>query len=168
MYEGTGFGLIGAVSDLRLTLANSIVGSPGVNAGTTTNPQINRTGLTRANLVNSFYVGSINAVTTPLPITLISFTASVIDGEVILKWSTSAEINNDYFTIQRSKADFGWENIQKIPGSGTSGSVKYYSTHDPSPLQGVSYYRLLQTDIDGRQSYSYVVSVNLGNKSSEI
>jgi hypothetical protein len=166
--RGTGFGLIGAVSDLRLTLANSVVGSPGVNAGTTTNPQINRTGLTRANLVNSFYVGSINAVNTPLPITLISFTASVINGEVILKWSTSAEINNDYFTIQRSKADFGWENIQKIPGSGTSGSVKYYSTHDPSPLQGVSYYRLLQTDIDGRQSYSYVVSVNLGNKSSEI
>gem|GEM_PF-5057389 len=27
--QGTGFGLIGAVSDLRLTLANSVIGSPG-------------------------------------------------------------------------------------------------------------------------------------------
>jgi hypothetical protein len=39
--QGTGFGLIGAVSDLRLTRINSGIGTPGVNGGTTANPQIN-------------------------------------------------------------------------------------------------------------------------------
>jgi hypothetical protein len=166
--QGTGFGLIGAVTDLRLTLSNSVVGAPGVNGGTTLNPQISRTGLTRANLVNSFFVGSTNSVNTPLPITLISFTASVLNGEVVLNWSTAAEIDNDYFTIQRSKDGLGWENIEKVAGAGTSGNVKYYSTQDPSPYTGISYYRLRQTDIDGKQSYSFVRSVNLVNKVSEI
>ncbi len=166
--QGTGYGLIGAVSDLRLTLANSVVGLPGVNAGTTTNPQINRTGLTLANLTNSFYIGSINSTNTPLPITLISFTASVVNGEVVLNWTTAAEIDNDYFTIQRSTDVIGWENIQKLPGAGTSGNTKSYSAKDPSPYTGISYYRLMQTDIDGKSTHSFIVSVNLGNKISEI
>ena len=166
--QGTGYGVIGAVSDLRLTLANSVVGAPGVNGGTTSNPQVNRTGLTPANLVNSFFIGSINSVNTPLPITLISFTASVVNGEVVLKWTTAAEINNDYFTIQRSKDVMGWENIQRVEGSGTSGNTKSYSTKDPSPFNGTSYYRLMQTDIDGKSTYSFVESVNLGNKNAEI
>jgi hypothetical protein len=166
--QGTGYGLIGSVSDLRLTLANSVVGLPGINAGTTTNPQINRTGLSLANLTNSFFIGSINSTNTPLPITLISFTASVVNGEVILNWTTASETNNDYFTIQRSTNVIGWENIQKLPGAGTSGNTKSYSAKDPSPYTGVSYYRLMQTDIDGKLSHSFIVSVNLGNKISEI
>jgi hypothetical protein len=166
--QGTGYGLIGAVSDLRLTLANSVVGLPGVNAGTTTNPQINRSGLTLANLTNSFYIGSINSTNTPLPIILISFKASLVNGEVLLNWTTAAETDNDYFTIQRSTDVIGWENIQKVAGAGTSGNTKSYSAKDPSPYPGISYYRLMQTDIDGKSTYSFIVSVNLGNKVSEI
>ncbi len=64
--EGTGFGVIGAVADLRLTLVSSVVGSPGVNAGTTSNPEVNRTGLTLANLSNNFYIGSVDAANSPL------------------------------------------------------------------------------------------------------
>jgi hypothetical protein len=159
--QGTGFGLIGAVSDLRLTLANSVVGSPGVNAGTTIDPQINRTGLTRANLVNTFYVGSVDLVSTPLPITLILFTASFRNKQVQLEWTTAAEMNNDYFTIQRSKDGAGWESLQKISGEGTSSTNKYYQATDASPYAGVSYYRLRQTDIDGKTSYSSVVTVKI-------
>jgi len=166
--QGTGYGLIGAVSDLRLTLANSVVGLPGVNAGTTSNPQVNRTGLSLANLTNSFYIGSINSASTPLPISLINFKATVQNGEVLLNWTTAAEIDNDYFTIQRSTSVTGWENIQKIPGAGTSGLTKYYNAKDILPLSGVSYYRLMQTDFDGKSTYSFVVSVNIDNNISEI
>jgi hypothetical protein len=141
---------------------------PGVNGGTTSNPQVNRTGLTSANLVNSFYIGSINSVNTPLPITLISFTASVVNGDVVLKWTTAAEIDNDYFTIQRSLDGMGWENILRVEGGGTNGNTKSYSTKDPSPYAGASYYRLMQTDIDGKSTYSFVVSINQGNKNAEI
>jgi hypothetical protein len=166
--QGTNYGLIGAVSDLRLTLANSVVGLPGVNAGTVTNPQINRTGLTSANLVNSFYIGSINSINTPLPISLIYFEASVQSGEVVLNWTTAAEIDNDYFTIQRSTDVIGWENIQKVPGGGTTGVAKSYTTKDISPYPGVSYYRLMQTDFNGKSTYSFVVSVNISDKTPEI
>ena len=144
------------------------MGLPGINAGTTSDPQVNRTGLTLANLTNSFYIGSINSTNTPLPITLISFTASVVNGEVVLNWTTAAEMNNDYFTVQRSTAVAGWENIIKVQGAGTSDNTNSYSATDPSPNSGVSYYRLMQTDIDGKSTYSYVVAVNLGNKVSEI
>jgi Secretion system C-terminal sorting domain len=166
--QGTGFGLIGAVSDLRLTLSNSVVGSPGVNAGTTSDPQINRTGLTRANLTNTFYVGSVNLVSTPLPITLISFTASVRNKQVMLNWVTVAEINNDHFTIQRSKDGEEWESLQRIPGGGTSSTEKFYQATDASPYSGISYYRLKQTDIDGKTSYSNIVLVKLAETNTEI
>ncbi|MDP4251649.1 MAG: T9SS type A sorting domain-containing protein [Bacteroidota bacterium] len=166
--QGTGFGLIGAISDLRLTLANSVAGLPGVNAGTTTNPQINRTGLTLANLTNSFYVGSINSVNTPLPITLISFNAYVSNGEVKLEWSTSAETNNAYFIVQKSKDAQGWEEVQKILGAGTSSSTKYYSCYDITPYSGISYYRLMQADIDGKQSYSPIVLISLESRYADI
>jgi hypothetical protein len=165
---GTGFGSIGSVSDLRLTLINSVVGTAGINAGTTLNPQINRTGLTFANLTNTFYVGSINASNTSLPITLISFTATVSEKEVELNWSTSNEINNDYFTVQRSKDAVNWESIQQVAGTGTNKNISSYSTIDPSPYAGKSFYRLLQTDLDGKQTYSAVRSVTLGNAASAI
>lgn len=166
--QGTGFGIIGNISDLRLTLAGSVVGSPGTNAGTTAAPQINRTGLTLANLSNTFYVGSVNAVNTPLPITLVSFTASVVGGNVKLDWETAAEINNDYFTIQRSKDGAKWESIQQVAGSGSSNAVSTYTTYDPTPYLGKSYYRLIQTDRDGKQAYSSVSSVNIANEFSNI
>jgi fibronectin-binding autotransporter adhesin len=162
--QGTGFGLIGAVSDLRLTRVNSVTGTAGVNAGTTANPQINRTGLTLANLNNSFYVGSINSVSTPLPVTLISFKAFPENGDVELEWTTSSETDNAYFTIQRSRDGLGWENIQKIMGAGTSVNDQSYTAYDQSPYDGFSYYRLMQTDIDGKQTNSFVISVTLGNK----
>lgn len=166
--QGTGYGLIGTVSDLRLTLANTVVGLPGVNAGTTANPQINRTGLALTNLTNSFYIGSINSVNTPLPVSLIYFKASVQNDEVVLNWTTAAEINNDYFTVQRSTDVIGWENIQKVQGAGTTGITKSYTTKDMSPFSGVSYYRLMQTDFNGKSTYSFVVSVDIGSNISEI
>jgi Secretion system C-terminal sorting domain len=166
--QGTGFGLIGAVSDLRLTLANSVTGVAGVNAGTTANPQINRTGLTLANLTNSFFVGSINTVNTPLPITLISFNAYLKNGEVELDWLTASETDNAYFTIQRSKDGIVWENIEKIAGAGTSSADKSYTAYDRTPEAGTSYYRLMQTDIDGKQTVSPIVSITVLNKLVDI
>ncbi len=166
--QGTGFGLIGAVSDLRLTLVNSVTGVAGVNGGTTLNPQINRTGLTLANLTNTFYVGSINSVNTPLPITLISFNAYPDNGEVKLEWSTASETDNAFFTVQKSTNGQGWETVQKVLGSGTTRGIENYTAYDLSPYSGISYYRLMQTDIDGKQSFSPIISINLGNKEADI
>jgi hypothetical protein len=159
--QGTGFGQIGNVSDLRLTLANSVVGSPGLNAGTVTDPQINRTGLSFANLTNSFYVGSIDAVSTTLPVILVSFTATPENGTVKLDWETSEEINNDHFTIERSVDAVNWQDLQSIAGSGNSNTDSYYTAYDAHPLSGISFYRLKQTDMDGKDTYSFIRSVTM-------
>jgi hypothetical protein len=160
--QGTGFGTIGNVTDLRLTLINSVVGTAGINAGTILNPQINRTGLSVLNLANTFYVGSVNFSNSDLPVTLIAFTASVENEEVVLNWSTGEETNNNYFTIQRSKDAFSWESIHQVAGSDTTNNTKSYIDYDQTPYSGISYYRLMQTDLDGKQTYSLIRSVTIG------
>jgi hypothetical protein len=125
------------------------------------NPQLNRTCLIPATLNNSFFLGSINAVSSTLPITLLSFSAIVANAEVLLNWSTSLEINNADFTVQRSNTGTTWEDVVKVPGSTNSSSIHYYTAYDPSPYNGLSYYRLLQTDLDGKQTWSTVCQVNL-------
>lgn len=162
--EGTGFGKINSVTDLRLTLASGIVGTAGTNGGTITNPQVNRTGLSLANLTNTFYVGSIDATNSPLPITLISFNAYLVNEKVKLDWSTAEEINNDYFTVQRSKNSNDWENIQRVNGKGTTSIVTAYYVYDEAPYEGISYYRLMQADLDGRQTYSIVKTVDFESR----
>lgn len=159
--SGTGYGSVGAVSDLRLTLAGSVTGLPGTNAGTLTNPQVNRTAITQANLNNTFYLGSINSVNSTLPVSLISFTATALGDEVLLKWQTANEINNDHFTVQRSADAWQWKNILTVRGREYSDGVVQYNASDPFPPGGVSYYRLQQTDRDGRHSYSVVRSIQI-------
>jgi len=99
---------------------------------------------------------------TPLPIELLSFnTTETSNHSVKIEWQTASEINNDYFTIERSKNGFEWEEIKRINGAGNSSSLLNYTTIDVSPYLGTSYYRLKQTDFDGRFSYSKIVAVNI-------
>ena len=158
--EGTGFGTVANVSHLRQTLVNTISpGSDGAHAGTTTNPQVNRTGLTTANLSNNFYWGSIDATNSPLPIELISFKATLKSDIVELDWSTASELNNDYFTLERAASLEKFEKISIIEGQGTAKSKTNYSFTDNSPFPGTSYYRLKQTDFDGKFTYSEIRKV---------
>jgi hypothetical protein len=166
--QGTGFGSIGNVADLRLTLSGSAIGTPGANAGTTTDPQVNLTGLTLANLTNSFYLGSVNYASSPLPVQLVFFTAAVTNSQVKLNWETATETNNDYFIIQRSKDDAAWDSLTRVEGSGNSNTPSFYTAYDPAPYPGTSYYRLVETDFDGSKTYSSVCVVNLQSLSNNI
>tara|TARA_B100000809_G_scaffold200916_1_gene201333 strand:- start:2933 stop:3952 length:1020 start_codon:yes stop_codon:yes gene_type:complete len=98
----------------------------------------------------------------PLPIELIDFTANLTNnGHVKLDWQTASEVNNDYFTIERSINGQEWQEINKIDGAGNSSSLLSYSEVDYNPFYGVSYYRLKQTDFDGLFEYSQIRSVNI-------
>jgi len=96
----------------------------------------------------------------PLPIELVDFTATNNQDAVDLYWQTASEINNDYFTIERSADGENFNEILTQQGAGNySGLLSYYDV-DRSPLSGVSFYRLKQTDFDGEYSYSGVIKVN--------
>lgn len=101
--------------------------------------------------------------TVVLPVELIHFSAEEETGRVHLNWATASELNNDYFTVERSLDGQQWEPIMMIPGAGNSSQVIHYTGVDEFPLDGWSYYRLKQTDFDGTFAYSQVVAVELGN-----
>jgi hypothetical protein len=166
--QGTNYGLISNVSDLRISLLNSVVGVAGVNGGTTTDPQIDRTGLSLANLTNTFYPGSINAATSPLPVTLVYFKVVVDGDKVRMDWETSMERDNAFFTVQRSKDGDSWADLIVVPANGAGVSPADYEATDSDPLQGSSYYRLVQTDRDGKSSYSAICKVTMAAVSADI
>jgi type IX secretion system substrate protein len=95
-----------------------------------------------------------------LPIELVYFTANFENNFVKIDWVTAAEINNDYFTIERSYNGIDFETIITRSGHGNSSQLISYTEYDYSPSSGISYYRLKQTDYDGLYSYSKIVGVN--------
>ncbi|MFN2430933.1 MAG: T9SS type A sorting domain-containing protein [Cryomorphaceae bacterium] len=103
----------------------------------------------------------------PLPISLISFDAAVCESSVCLTWQTESEINNDYFTVEKSNDGFIWSVVKEVDGAGNSQTTLDYSTVDESPYSGLSYYRLKQTDFDGAFEYSSIKSVHFENPYSK-
>jgi hypothetical protein len=88
-----------------------------------------------------------------LPIELLSFTPSIKPDRVELNWTTGSEINNDYFTLERSRDLYGWEVLGFVEGAGNSSVPLDYGFTDFRPLDGLGYYRLKQTDFDGKFKY---------------
>lgn len=99
----------------------------------------------------------------PLPIELLSFIAVPVGANIQLNWSTASETNNDYFTIQRSMDGIYFEELLRIQGAGNSNALLLYSAIDYNPFDDISYYRLMQTDYDGKFVYSNLVAVDFKN-----
>jgi len=112
---------------------------------------------------SEFGIGRASTSGNPLPIELVSFTAKANENDqVLLNWMTAIEINNEYFTIERSADGAIFEEIAQIEGAGNSVQVNTYSTLDVAPAKGINYYRLKQTDYDGGYEYSNMVTVTIG------
>ncbi|MFT7242080.1 MAG: hypothetical protein ACI83L_002446 [Cryomorphaceae bacterium] len=95
----------------------------------------------------------------PLPIELISFTATVKDAFVEINWITATENHNDYFNVERSADGINFKSIGQVNGAGNSSQTLKYAIVDDTPLNGISYYRLRQTDYDGKSSYSELEAI---------
>ncbi len=85
-----------------------------------------------------------------LPIELVKFSSVVKSDYIALEWSTAMEMNNDFFTIEKSINGLSFSPIARIKSNGNSFSQQHYSISDKDPFNGTSYYRLSQTDLDGR------------------
>lgn len=101
-----------------------------------------------------------------VPVELISFVASVINGNVTLKWETATETNNSGFSIQKSKDNVKFTDVTFIKGKGTTTNQTSYSYTDKTALFGQYYYRLKQIDFDGSFQYSKSIEVDLGTPKS--
>ncbi len=110
-----------------------------------------------------FALGSGSAAN-PLPVDLLSFAAKAEQKKVRLTWSTASEINNDFFTIERSADGQIFEEVAKVQGAGNASSRLNYSHVDHQPLSGTSYYRLTQTDFDGTSKTYPMQAVYMRNE----
>jgi len=100
-----------------------------------------------------------------LPVDLINFGVGTNDlNNVVIEWSTLSQVNNDYFTIQRSLDAFEWFDVIEIPGAGNTNSQMDYHYEDKNPYLGLSYYRLVQTDYDGKFEVFSPKSVRVKNQ----
>ena len=103
----------------------------------------------------------------PVELTTFKATADAEKAEILLKWETATEINNDYFAIERRGImDTQFEVISKVKGAGNSSKSLIYNWIDAQPIAGIAYYRLQNIDADGKVAYSKTVSVtfNKGKK----
>ncbi|RUA30284.1 MAG: hypothetical protein DSY76_02585 [Bacteroidetes bacterium] len=101
-----------------------------------------------------YALGTIDKTNSPLPIELLKFDANLVDKKVELSWTTASETNNDFFSVERSSDANQWEVITKVKGQGNSNEIQNYKVYDMNPLPGTSYYRLTQTDFDGKFTHS--------------
>jgi len=85
----------------------------------------------------------------PLPVELITFEVNEAGESIQIDWSTSTELNNDFFTIERSNDMTSWNEVSRVKGAGTSAEINNYHLTDLHPFEGINYYRLIQTDFDG-------------------
>ena len=102
-----------------------------------------------------------------LPITLLSFNAKCFNGNTNITWSSATETNNDFYTLENSIDAKNWNFVANIQGAGNSNEVLNYQYTNEKTLGGLSYYRLKQTDFDGKSEIFSPVSVICSSVQSE-
>ena len=99
-----------------------------------------------------------------LPITWVSFTVKKQGQSAIVNWSTATEQNSKDFIVQHSMDGVSWTTTAILSAAGNSSSLRNYMYVHNNPGKGYHYYRVKQTDLDGKISYSEVRMINLSGE----
>jgi len=139
-------------------------GGPAYSAGTFLTGSItSSTGPSSFNSFSTFALGNKSGGMNALPVGLLYFNAVPDNGRVDLSWATSSELNNAWFTVERSKDGVTFDQVVRQATKAFDGNSNVqldYTAVDPKPYNGLSYYRLKQTDKDGKEAYSSIRTVN--------
>ncbi|ELR73350.1 hypothetical protein C900_04202 [Fulvivirga imtechensis AK7] len=103
----------------------------------------------------------------PLPVDFVSFNYVLEGNDVVLKWTTTNEVNNDYFSIERAENIEQFTSIGEVEGSGNTDGRVDYEFRDSNPLN-IAYYRIKQVDLDGQSTLSKTIRVTLTNVFEEL
>lgn len=105
----------------------------------------------------------LNCTPIPLPVNIVDFMAEMEDGKAKIHWSTKGEMRNDYFSLLKSEDGVHFVKFAEIdgPSGGNSSGTINYSFYDENPYPQVTYYKVGQTDFDGK--YKETESIALQN-----
>lgn len=96
-----------------------------------------------------------------LPVVMGAYTAQLTGpSTVAVNWTTTSELNNKQFILQRSSDGIAFSAIDTIAATNYANGASYTSV-DNHPLSGNNFYRLVQVDIDGKTTYFNVLKVTV-------
>lgn len=95
---------------------------------------------------------------TPVPLTLLTFSAVRSGNNTFLEWKTNDEMNTDHFEIQGSEDGILFSRLGTLPAANSPGAHEYHFV-DFMARKGIYYYRLKMIDIDGQFEYSRTVRI---------
>jgi hypothetical protein len=142
--------------ELSVDQSNSAIGAPSP-LGTATNDAEERYLSTSIKTYPDPY--------TSLPVDLENFYAIEDGHKTVVSWTTTREINNHYFILEKSNDGKKFNPLQQLEGNGNSDFENVYTITDKESRNGTIYYRLKQVDYNGGFSYSQIISLNIGSKS---
>lgn len=100
----------------------------------------------------------------PLPVKLVDYQVIGSNNQALIKWKTTSEINNSHFTIEKSIDGTQWVKLAQINGQNTVSTINEYEYLDANTMKGNQYYRLTQTDLNGKtESFSVLAFAGEGN-----
>lgn len=111
----------------------------------------------------SIYIDDLSIYESPpvdLPIELLYFEASEHERYNHIIWSTASETNNDYFNLEKTQDGVVFYDITTVNGAGNSSHQLFYEYDDYDVTNEICYYRLKQTDYDGKFKYHNMISVD--------
>ena len=147
--DGTYSG-IQTLSDLRVAHYNGSLWENYGNDATTGNASSGTITVNNVSTFSPFTFGTISSENNTLPVELKSFDLHKVEEGVLLDWTTATETNNDYFSIERTLDGENVETIAYVDGAGNSNILRSYNYVDNNPPTGTVYYRIRQTDFDGK------------------
>jgi hypothetical protein len=174
---------LATVNDLRILKKKAAPGSPvdldvTVNPGTSPSlysyitPSVHRIGNgpfpDEYNYYFEFEISSfselalVSASGTALPVTWLSVSGQANGGKILINWATASESNTASFTIEHSPDGIKFTSLENVPAAGNSSATRNYQYLHGTPKTGANYYRIRQTDKDGKYSYSKTIKVNFG------
>jgi hypothetical protein len=159
---GTRSGEISNLSAIRVAHLTGNVWTDVGNAGTSGRTDSGSVLSTALNSFSPFTTASSTAENS-LPISLLYFKPYVVDKEVKLVWETASELNNDFFSIEKTIDGEIWQNIGRVGGAGNSSKKQQYHFTDADVTNGIYFYRLKQTDYNGNYTYSDIENVYLNS-----
>ena len=177
--HGPGGGGAGGViySNAALNVLSSVAGGAnGISTGTNKTDNFGATSGGIGVLTQTFPFSQLPpnmqlCQSTILPITLLDFSASyTASNNVLVSWSSSREINSNYFEIERSLDGSNFTSVAQVAASQSADETHNYSYNDylGSVNSSVVYYRLKMVDVNGKFAYSKIVSVRLGEPVTKI
>ena len=99
-----------------------------------------------------------------IPVELVDFTGKMQDTKNALNWHTASERNAQSFIVERSAdGENGFVAIGTLKAAGTTSTPQYYAFLDENPLP-LSYYRLRQVDMNGKETSSKIINVQRKDK----